>query len=251
MKAVILAAGMGTRLRPMTKKMPKCLIEIDGKSLIEYSLKALKFNGIKEVFIIVGFYGELIKQRLGNDYDGINIMYIENKEYTNTGSMYSFSKLKNAANDDILLLESDLIYDKKAIKEILASKQKDVILIADLLNSGDDVYVCSDKDNMIINLGKKISEEDKKNAAGALVGISKLSKEFILKLFKKAEEDYKKDKKNKHYEEVIFELTKLGYKIYVKLCKDLNWIEIDNEYDLKRAKQDVYIKLKDNQNEAS
>lgn len=247
MKAVILAAGMGIRLKPMTGKLPKCLIEINGKTLLEQSLDSLKENKIKEVIIVIGFYGNLIKQRFGENYKGINLRYIENKNYSRTGSMYSLSQIKDMIDDDILLLESDLFYDQRAIKILLDSKFRNAILVAKLLNSEDDVYVVINKNNEITNLGKNIPEKDKKQAIGALVGISKFSKEFLSNLFKKAEQDYKNNKLGYPYEECVFEISKtdkLENTIYAELCKDLNWIEIDNKEDLKRAKEEIYPKLK-------
>ncbi len=88
MKAVIVAAGMGTRLRPMTETLPKGLIEIGGKTLLEHSLKALKDNGIKEIIIVIGFLGDMIKQKLSNEFDGVKITYVENKNI-----IYSFESV--------------------------------------------------------------------------------------------------------------------------------------------------------------
>lgn len=245
MKAIILAAGRGTRLMPIIKDLPKCLVEIYGKTLLERSLDNLKKHNIKEVIIVIGYLGELIKEKFGKDYKGIKINYIRNQRYSETGSMYSFSLLKDLINEDVLLLESDLLYDDIAIKTLLDSNLKDAILIAGLLNSGDDVYICTNENKQIIDLGKNISTENKNKAAGALVGISKISKEFLMRLFKKAEEDYKDNKLKSDYEVCIFETSRLGYPVNAILHKDLNWIEIDNENDLKRAKEEVYPKIKE------
>ena len=248
MKAVILAAGMGTRLKPLTNKIPKALIEIDGKTLLERSLNSLDKNGINEAIIVVGFYGEAIKKRFGNKYKKINITYIENKEYKKTGSMYSFSKTKERLDEDVILLESDLLYDPSAIKIVISSNFKDLILVANILKSNEDVYICTNNKQEITNLGKNIPDEDKKQATGALVGISKFSKEFLKKLFERAEQHYKEKKLNYHYEENVFETSKLGHPVNAEIKKELNWIEIDNENDLKRAKEEVYPKIKEHQN---
>ncbi|MCH8003682.1 MAG: phosphocholine cytidylyltransferase family protein [Nanoarchaeota archaeon] len=251
MKAVILAAGMGIRLRPMTEHYPKGLIEIDGRTLLECSLDALKEIGINDVIIVTGFYSSSIKKKFDGEYNGTKLKYIENDMYSTTGSMYSFSKAKKLINEDILLLESDLLYDKNALKTLLNSEFRDVILVAELLNSGDDVYICTNERNEITNLGKKIPEEDKKQVLGALVGISKYSKRFLPKLFKKAEQEFANNELNYHYEETVFATSKLGNPIYAELCKGLNWIEIDNENDLKRAKEDIYFKIKGSNNGAN
>lgn len=248
MKAIILAAGMGTRLKPLTDKIPKALIEIAGKTLLERSLDSLNENGIKKVIIVIGFYGEVIKKRFGNKYKNIKITYIENKEYEKTGSMYSFSQTKGLIDEDVILLESDLLYDPSAIKTVLDSNFKDLILVANILNSNDDVYICTNDKQEITNLGKDIPDEDKKQATGALVGISKFSKEFLEKLFERAEQHYKENKLNYHYEKSILETSKLGHPINVEIQRELCWIEIDNENDLKRAKEEIYPKIKNETN---
>jgi len=243
MIAVILAAGMGVRLRPLSHKIPKGLIEIGGKTLLERSLDNLSSFGIKKVFIIVGYLGNMIKDKLGDSYKGVEIEYVKNKEYVNTGSMYSFSKAKNLIDRDVLLLESDLLYDKRAIKAIKESKFRDSILVAPCSGSGDEVFICTDKNERITQLGKSIP--NKKNAIGELVGISKFSKEFIKKLFETAEQDYKRGEKNYHYEEVVFRTNKENkdFPVYALMIDNLAWIEIDNENDLKRAKEEIYPTL--------
>lgn len=236
---------MGIRLRPVTEKLPKGLIKIEGKTLLEYSFSTLKENGMKEVIIVVGFLGEAIKQKFGREYRGLRITYVTNEEYSKTGSMYSFSKAKDTIrNDGIILLESDLLYEPKAIKLLLDSNYKDCILVAKLSGSGDEVYICVDDNQRIIELGKNISAESKRNAIGELVGISRFSKEFLCKLFKKAAEEYKKGKLDYEYEECMFITSKLGNPVHAIQCKNLSWTEIDNENDLKRAKEKVYPKIK-------
>tara|TARA_Y100000310_G_C20686455_1_gene819329 strand:+ start:997 stop:1722 length:726 start_codon:yes stop_codon:yes gene_type:complete len=237
MIVVIPAAGQGIRLRPLTHTIPKGLIVIEGKTLLERSLDNLSNYGINKAIIILGHLGEMIKDKLGNNYNGIEITYVENEKYAGTGSMYSLSKAKSLIDDDIIVVESDLLYADKAIKILLNSKFKDVLLVSDFLIRGDDVYVCADGKSRITNVGKHIPEEDKKKAVGALVGISKYSKEFLSKLFEKADQDYSNGELNYHYEETVFATNKLDNPVYIDLCKGLNWIEIDNENDLKRARQ--------------
>jgi 2-aminoethylphosphonate-pyruvate transaminase len=243
MKAVILAAGMGTRLRPMTESLPKGLIEIDGKSLLQRSLENISKFDIKEVIIVTGFYSEHLKKSIGKSFKGIPITYVENNQFSNTGSMFSMSKAKELITDDILLLESDLLYEEKAIQCLLESKHSNAILTSSLLHSGDDVYVCTNDEDVLTNLGKNIPEEEKIKSKGALVGISKYSKDFLNILFSHAEEDYKNQKVNDHYEERIFSTVQQGYPAHAEHCEELNWIEIDNEQDLERANKEVYPKM--------
>ena len=237
MQAVILAAGMGKRLRPITDRLPKGLVEIEGKPLLEYSLNALIKNGIKDVVLVVGFLGGMFQQRFGNEYRCLKIEYVENKEYDKTGSMYSLTEAEGMIKGDIILLESDLLYDPMAIEILLNSELKDCFLVSKLSNSGDEVYICVDDNQKIIELGKNISNESKKCAIGEMVGISKFSRGLLKRVFKEAKKDYGQNHLNRHYEERVFLTSKSGFPIYALLCDDLDWIEIDKMDDLKRAKE--------------
>lgn len=240
MKAIILAAGMGTRIRPLTDKMPKAFIEIDGVSLIKRSLDNLEKVGIREVIIVIGYKGSYFKERMGNRYKNLNITYVINPEYQETGSMFSLSQIEGLIHEDILLLESDLLYELKALTTLINSNELNVILTAPLSGSGDEVFICVNENNELVNLGKRIKESN--NAIGELVGITKLSLDFLAKLFNKAKEDYRQNEKNYHYEEVIFKLSKT-YQIKC-ILSELAWIEIDNFDDLKRAKEVIYPRIK-------
>lgn len=245
MKTVILAAGMGSRLKSLTKKIPKPFLNIDGKPLIIRSLDNLDNIGIKEVIIVVGYLEDLIKNNIGNYYKNITITYISNPDYSNTGSMYSFSQTEGIIDDEILLIEGDLLYEKKALISLINSTESNEILVAPLSGSGDEVYICVNESNELINLGKDI--ENKYDSIGELVGITKLSLHFLSHLYKKAKEDYNREEKLYHYEEVILKLSKT-YPIKCKLISDLNWIEIDTKKDLSRAIEIVYPKIKINEN---
>lgn len=243
MKAVILAAGMGSRLRPLTRELPKGLIEIAGKPLLEYSLGALKRNGIKEVILVVGFLAKIIKQRFGQRYEDLKIIYVLNQEYSDTGSMYSFSQARRLVDEDIVLLESDLLYEPKALRTIMDSKHEDVLLVSDFSGSGDEVYVCVDNTHRIIDLGKSVSPDSKKKAVGELVGISRFSKAFLVKLFQKVDNDYARGKVNYHYEECVLATSNLGNPVYAEVCRNLAWAEIDNASDLERARTKIYPRI--------
>ncbi len=240
MKAVILAAGMGTRIKPLSNKIPKAFIEIGNIPLIIRSLNNLYNIGIKDVIIVIGYMEEYFRNQIGFKYKEIKITYILNKEYSITGSMYSLSQTESVIDDDILLLESDLLYELRALKTLIDSHESDEILVAPLSGSGDEVFICVNKENQLTDLGKDIAK--KNDAIGELVGISKLSFNFIKQLFKRAKEDYQRNEKNYHYEEVIFKLSKT-YPIKCNLIHDLNWIEIDNYEDLKRAINVIYPKI--------
>lgn len=245
MQAVILAAGQGLRLRPVTNALPKGLIEIEGRTLLEYSLSTLKQAGIEEAIIVTGFCSELIREKFKEEYSGIRIRYAFNEKYDNTGSMYSFSKARDLidANGSVLLLESDLLYEPCAVKIMLDSPFKDAILVSGLSGSGDEVYICLDKNQRVTALGKNIPPESRRSCSGEFVGISLFSKAFLTRLFERADSDYASGQLNLHYEECAFNVNISGYPLYGCICSDLSWVEIDKEDDLDKAKTKIYPKI--------
>jgi len=232
MIAVILAAGRGVRLRPLTDSIPKGLIRIGGKPLLRHSLANLLQVGIENAIIVVGYKGERIRQELGNACDGVNIEYIENSEYPNTGSMYSLLKAKAQVSSNILLLESDLLYEPRAVKCATQSPDPNLILVADARGSGDEVYIQADKDARLTGLGKRIARE---KAMGELVGISKLSDDFLKRLFTTAEAEIEKDPGISYEELIAITAKRYMYPVHCVYIKGLLWTEVDNAHDIDQA----------------
>ena len=174
---------MGTRLDPLTNDIPKAFIRIDGKSLIIRSLDNLNDVGINDIIIVLGYLEDFFKKKIGNRYKNLDITYISNPNYSVTGSMYSLSQTEGLIKNNILLLESDLLYEKIALQSLINSPEPSEILVAPLSGSGDEVFIHVNKNNELIDLGKQI--KNKEEAIGELVGISKL---FVLKLTFKLKE---------------------------------------------------------------
>jgi len=159
--------------------------------------------------------------------------------------MYSLSQTEGLFDDEIILLEGDLLYEIKALISLINSHESDEILVAPLSGSGDEVYICVNESNELINLGKEIN--NKNDAIGELVGITKISPDFLSNLYIKAKEDYERNENLYHYEEVIFKLSKT-YPIKCRLIENLSWIEIDNDKELLRATNVIYPKIKNAEN---
>lgn len=179
--AVILAAGIKPETNHIVKDViPKELLQIDEKTLslgekglVERSIQILLKNGIERIIIVTGhqsrFYNELTER-----YKCVYV--IENIDYASTGSMASLAKIVDFIDSNFILLENHLIYEEKAIKQLQNTEKKDCILISNIANSGDEVYV-----EIINNNINKISKS--KEALGSIygewVGITKISKELL------------------------------------------------------------------------
>ena len=119
-RAVLLAAGTGTRLRPLTAEVPKCLVEVAGESIVERALRVLHSQGVNEVVIVAGHCGEKLRERLGSRFAGIELRYVEAPDYATTNNIRSLWDARSALDRDVILIEGDLIFDEAVISALLA-----------------------------------------------------------------------------------------------------------------------------------
>ena len=250
--AVILAAGIGSRLQDITNDMlPKGLLQVNGKSLIERSVEKLRSLGIEKIYIVTGhlheFYDEFAKDK----------KYIEtrrNRKYKATGSMTSLSILEDELKEDFLLLESDLIYEVYSLISVLNYEDADCVLLSGRTDSGDECYV-EVRDNNLYKISK--NKDDIENVYGELVGISKISqnlykemlreyRKFNSEIYEEKEYFFENNKKSKYdYENAIFDAAKRRQVGYLKV-ENLIWGEIDDKSHLERIKNKILPKLENN-----
>src|SRR3989338_8501899 len=113
MKAIILAAGMGTRLGKYTKDLPKGMLNFNGKSLIERQVETLRSCGISDIVIVKGYMPDKIKIK--------GIKYYENKDFSNTNMVETLFAAEKEMDDDLLVCYSDIIYQKSVLNEVIDS----------------------------------------------------------------------------------------------------------------------------------
>ena len=230
-QAVILAAGMGVRLKKLNNGIPKGFISLeDGKPIVENSIETLLACGIRDIIIVTGFMNEYYED-LCSRYPQIKTT--RNEKYSETGTMYSLWCARNLLKSDFILLESDLIFEIKAVSELLKSPFKDLILLSGKTEAGDEVYVEAEGDRV-----KGISK-DRKNLGsivGEFIGISRLSFDFYMSLVKKAEEAFDFDLMINYDTDGFTTLAKKGSLKYLKI-ENLLWAEIDTGLQLERAKK--------------
>ena len=235
MKAIILAAGMGSRLGKYTKNNTKAMVEVNGRRLIEYSLDSLKKVNINEAVIVVGYEKENLKNFLGDTYKDIKIKYIENNIYNETNNIYSFYLAKEEFDDDIILLESDIIFEHKIIQDLVEDENKDLVLVDKYEKWMDGTVTVLDKYNTISQFVDK-SEFDwnKTKDYYKTVNIYKFSKEFLNnKYVPFLEAHIKSEGVNSYYEQVLKVITALkSVELKAKKVYGQKWYEIDDAQDL-------------------
>lgn len=239
-QAVIMAGGLGSRFGGRTKEMPKGFIEIDGVAMVERSVQKLIASGVEEIIIGTGhcseYYDELAKK-----YHVIKT--VRNDNYKNTSSMGTLEVCAPYVKGDCLLLESDLLYDSIGLFVLDNDARKNVILASGPTHSEDEVYLEADENGVLTGVSKNKSEI--KNVAGELVGISKVSKNFLDRMVKFYDETRTENAKI-DYEQVFKKVAK-DEPIYVRKIEYYAWTEIDDEAMLDRANKLIAPRIKENE----
>ena len=251
--AVILAAGMGIRLRDVTGLLPKGLLEIGGKSLISRSLESLKNEGIDHVVIVTGFQESLYHENLQQQTNIPELEFVHSRQFEETGSMHSLFVAKNYLQEDFLLLESDLLYESRALPSVINFEGQDVVLASGETGSGDEVYIYGEKSEKLLgtkNSGNivigEIAAISKKPfpsllVRGELVGISKISLK-LLNLMCDYHEAHLEFPCSRHYEECISDICSKTEIPFLRV-RDLVWTEIDDQSHYNRALKKILPKL--------
>ena len=251
--AVILAAGLGLRLRSVIGEVPKGLLEIQGSGLLERSIQLLSSCGVTKFFVVTGFQHQILEDRLCDQLRGTHLDFVHNQQYASTGSMASLATMKGQVQEDFLLLESDLIYERRALELLLESGQSDTVLTSGQTNSNDEVWIYGElrggkAESLEFGRIRYINKQPSSQFAlrGELVGISWLSADLF-----EAMCDYHAANKPRtlqyHYEENISDLSAEREISYLKI-PDLVWAEIDMESHYRRVLNEVYPRIQAREN---
>lgn len=231
--AVIMAAGLGSRFGSYTDLIPKGFIEIGGKSMIIRSIENLLACGIERIIIGTGYKQEAF-DALKKEYPQIETCF--SSRYAETNSMYTLYNMRELIGEDsFILLESDLIFEKKAIDSLLTCSESDVMLITPVTKFQDQYYVEYDKNHVLTTCSV---HKDELDAKGELVGIHKLSNDF----YKKMCTDYNQtaaDHPKLGYEYELLRMSQEVSPVYVLKVDELKWYEIDDETDLAYAEKNI------------
>lgn len=236
MQAVILAAGMGKRLGELTKNNTKCMVKINGISLINRLLEQLSKLSLNKIIIVIGYEGEKLKNYLGYSYKTIEIEYIENPIYNKTNNIYSLYLAKEKLlEDDTILIESDLIFEDSIFTLLEQSSYPNVAVVAKYESWMDGTMVRIDNENNIINFyPKKAFRYEDIALYYKTVNIYKFSKEFARNQYIPFLEAYIHALgNNEYYEQVLRVITILdNCNLKALILNNEKWYEIDDIQDL-------------------
>lgn len=239
MQAIILAAGMGKRLKELTKNATKCMVEVNGVTMIERMLGLLDRKGLDRIVIVVGYEGQKLIEYIATLGIHTPIEYVENSIYDKTNNIYSLYLAKEQLlSDDTLLLESDLIFEEAVIDRVLQNPYPNLALVAKFESWMDGTVVELDEDDNIRHFrSKKEFRFEDIPSYYKTVNIYKFSRDFSVTHYVPFLEAYCKALgRNEYYEQVLKVITLLD-KPDIKAVRLQNevWYEIDDVQDLNIA----------------
>ena len=236
MQAIILAAGMGKRLGELTKANTKCMVKVNGVTLIERVLRQLDLLDLNRIVLVIGYEGQKVRDYVSTLEINTKIEYVENKVYDKTNNIYSLALAKQQLQeDDTLLLESDLIFDSKMLDLILNNEYPNLALVAKYETWMDGTMVCIDGENDIVNfVTKDAFQYDSIENYYKTVNIYKFSKQFSISKYLPFLDAYiKAVGNNEYYENVLRIISFLNTKELKALpITAEKWYEIDDKQDL-------------------
>lgn len=229
MKGLILAAGLGTRLRPLTDECPKTLVKVNGKAIIEKQIENLLNNGVNDITVITGYKSEVLKDFLNSKFSEIKI--IENKDFNNTNNMYSLYLAKDSLiENDFILMNGDVFFEELVVEKLLNEKCENAIAF-ESNNYNEESMKISFNEDKITHISKAINKND---AIGTSIDVYKFGREASKNLFSIIENIIINEKELNSWSEVaidkLFDLER-----FVPVDIGNRWVEIDNLDDLRKA----------------
>ncbi|MCI7322092.1 MAG: aminotransferase class I/II-fold pyridoxal phosphate-dependent enzyme [Lachnospiraceae bacterium] len=236
MQAVILAAGMGKRLQSLTSNSPKCMVEVNGITLIERALRILDKKNLSRIVIVVGYKKKVLLDFIENLHIGTPVIFVDNDEYEKTNNIYSLFLAKDyLVEESTLLLESDIIFEENIIDDVLNDKRETLAVVDKFASWMDGTCMEVDENDSILEFipGKYLKFEEK-DKYYKTVNIYKFSKEFLCNVYLPFLEAYLGAMGvNEYYESVIKLIAMLdNCNIKAKRLSGQIWYEIDDIQDL-------------------
>ena len=237
MKAIILAGGMARRLRPITNDLPKCLLNVGGKTILDRQIESLFTEGVEEIIVVTGFKSELLEQHIRLQHPGKDIRAVKNEKYESTGPAYGLWCVKEYLGEsEVLYLNGDLVCDHAVIKDLIASSKRSSTAVSRNPWDKEQVKIGIHPDRSVKALGKWVGAL---HSYGEFVGATKISKEFGRSLKKVLEELHREGTLAERFAaDALHETAVRGESdsMYIHDVTNYRTMEIDTISDFKEAR---------------
>lgn len=225
MKALIMAAGKGTRISRYIEGKPKCMVDIGETTLIEYTINELLKRGVTDISLVLGYQWEVLKDLL----ERYPITYYYNPFYDVTNSIASAWFAKECLTEDMILMNADVYLEETLLHNLLLDDNSPV-LFSDSSRKEEADYKLYYKDNQLIKFGKELQGEE---ISGEYVGVAKIKKSFLPFFKTRLEKLIQKNQHHMWWEDVLYSYVN-EEAIYIRDIKGKFWAEVDFIEDYER-----------------
>lgn len=243
MNGVILAAGIASRLRPLTDNTPKCLLKLGEKTILQRTVDNLVSNGITSLIVVTGYLREQIEAFFTDMYPELPVTFVHNAVYDSTNNIYSLWLTRDVVRgDDMLLLDSDILFDSRIVKALLDFAQADCLALnRDIEVGEEEIKVRLDDEQRVHEISKIVPIPD---AAGESIGIERFSPAFVDHLFTVLERMIEREKRvDIFYEAAFEEVIREGRALYAVDISRYPCMELDTVEDFHAAQKHIIPEL--------
>lgn len=241
LKAIILAAGVGSRIRPLTDNCPKSLLKIGDSTILEMMISHLKSSGINDIVIVLGYLQQQIKDYIASNFADMNVQFVINEHYETTNTGYSLMLTEPfVQNCDFIKFDADVVFEKSILNKLIASEYNNVLCIDKAINlDAEEIKVIIDDQGKVLKASKEVAPKD---AVGESIGIEKISQATAKKLFSELKLMMLDTENHQAYYEAAYErLIEKNSTFNTIDITGLKWTEIDTLADFDLAKS-IFLK---------
>jgi choline kinase len=247
--AVLLVAGMGTRLAPLTNDRPKALVDIGGETILHRAVRVLREHGVRRIVLATGYRQDAIEQALadmaaewGTSADGITSLVAPNLEYATTQNSVSLALCEQAVGHEAFFkLDGDVVFDRRVLERLDASESELAVAVDGKRLLDAEAMKVKTSGSTITAFGKQLTIAE---SAGESIGIERLSAGAGERVFAALRESIARGVTNRYYEDVYSDLIQDG-RLSAESVEvgDLSWTEVDDKTDLAKAQELVRTTL--------
>ncbi|MEJ0073716.1 MAG: phosphocholine cytidylyltransferase family protein [Candidatus Saccharibacteria bacterium] len=237
MKAVLLVAGFGSRLRPLTLDSPKSLLPIGDSNTLEHMMTKLYRGGIRSFVVVCGYKADTIKAYLAEHFPSYDITYVMNEQYETTNTGYSLLLGRSYLEGETFIkLDGDVLFDQQIVDRLVAAADGDSYVCVDNTAVDEEVIkVVCDADGAVLRIGNKLPVAE---AAGESIGIERIDSAASGILFAELERMLQDPGNHQNYYEVAYDtIISEGAPFRTIDITGLHWVEMDNHDDYALAQK--------------
>jgi choline kinase len=239
MKAIILSAGQGKRLLPLTAELPKCLLPIQGKTLIEWQIDELHKCGVHRIRVVTGYRAEKVKNLLQRRYEPERVTTLYNEAYASTDNLVSCWTACHEMTEDFIILNGDTLFEAAVLKRLLESPDRPVTVVVSQkgIYDADDMKVTLEG-SRLVSIGKDLVLDNVHAESIGMILFRGKGPMLFSQFLEKALDDPTAGKK--WYLSVIDEMAR-QMPVWTCAINGMKWCEVDYQADIEHAARVVAV----------